>query len=46
MRVAITGATGMIGTALRAELRERGDEVTSLSRSPDRAYEIHGVEAE
>jgi uncharacterized protein len=33
MRVAITGASGTIGTALTRELRERGDEVTALSRS-------------
>jgi uncharacterized protein len=33
MRVAITGATGLIGTRLAAALRERGDEVTALSRS-------------
>jgi uncharacterized protein len=34
MRVAITGATGLIGTRLAAALRERGDEVTALRRSP------------
>lgn len=33
MRVAVTGATGMIGEPLVAALRERGDEVTELSRS-------------
>jgi uncharacterized protein len=37
MRVAITGATGMIGRALVRELRERGDEVTALSRDASRA---------
>jgi uncharacterized protein len=34
MRVAITGATGTIGRALVAELVQRGDEVTALSRDP------------
>jgi uncharacterized protein len=33
MRVAVTGATGTIGRALVDALRERGDEVTALSRS-------------
>jgi uncharacterized protein len=33
MRVAVTGATGMIGSALVSALRGRGDEVTELSRS-------------
>jgi uncharacterized protein len=36
MRVAVTGAGGLIGTALVARLTERGDEVTVLSRDPDR----------
>jgi uncharacterized protein (TIGR01777 family) len=33
MRVAVTGATGMIGRAVVDALTARGDEVTSLSRS-------------
>jgi uncharacterized protein (TIGR01777 family) len=37
LRVALTGATGLIGSRLVARLRERGDEVTVLSRDPDRA---------
>jgi uncharacterized protein len=45
MRVTVTGASGLIGSALVAELRERGDEVTVLSRHPSRAREALGVEA-
>jgi uncharacterized protein (TIGR01777 family) len=37
MRVTLTGATGLIGTALVAALRDRGDEMTVISRDPDRA---------
>ncbi len=37
MRVAITGATGFIGTALVDHLLARGDEVVALSRDPERA---------
>ena len=33
MRIAVTGATGMVGRALVGALRGRGDEVTELSRS-------------
>jgi len=37
MRVTLTGATGLIGTQLVAALARRGDEVTVLSRDPQRA---------
>ena len=36
MRVAVTGASGMVGTALTAHLRGRGDEVLRLVRRPVR----------
>jgi hypothetical protein len=42
MRVTITGATGLIGSALVAKLRERGDDVTVLTRDPQRARERLG----
>jgi uncharacterized protein (TIGR01777 family) len=45
MRVTVTGATGRIGRHLVAALKARGDEVTALSRDPDRATEQLGVEA-
>jgi uncharacterized protein (TIGR01777 family) len=45
MRVTLTGATGRIGTKLVHALRERGDEVTVLSRNADRARDALGVEA-
>lgn len=45
MRVTITGATGRIGTKLVGALRERGDDVTVLSRSPERARAALDVEA-
>lgn len=37
MRVLVTGATGMIGSALVDALLARGDEVAGLSRDPERA---------
>jgi uncharacterized protein len=46
MRVAVTGATGMIGTALVRALKARGDEVTALSRDAERASATLGVAAE
>ena len=36
-RVAVTGSSGLVGTALVAALRERGDEVVRLVRRPPRA---------
>jgi uncharacterized protein len=46
MRVAVTGATGMIGAALVRALKARGDEVTALSRDAERASATLGVAAE
>jgi len=37
LRVTLTGATGLIGLRLLAALRERGAEVTVLTRAPERA---------
>jgi uncharacterized protein (TIGR01777 family) len=45
VRVAVTGATGRIGTRLVEALQARGDEVTVLSRRPDEARAKLGVEA-
>jgi len=45
MKVTVTGATGRIGSTLVARLRERGDEVTVLSRNPARATERLGAPA-
>ena len=45
MKIAITGATGLIGTRLVEALKSRGDEVTVLSRNPQRAAAQLGVEA-
>ena len=45
-RVTLTGATGLLGRRLVRALHERGDEVTVLSRSPDRAYELYGLDAQ
>jgi uncharacterized protein (TIGR01777 family) len=39
MRVTVTGAAGLIGRQVVTALRERGDEVTVLSRDPGRARE-------
>ena len=45
-RVTLTGATGLLGTRLVRALRERGDEVTVLSRRPERAREAFGGDVE
>jgi uncharacterized protein (TIGR01777 family) len=34
MRITVTGASGLIGSRLVARLRDRGDDVTTLSRNP------------
>ena len=44
-RIAVTGATGRIGTHLVKALKDRGDDVCVLSRNPKRASEQLGVEA-
>lgn len=45
MRITVTGATGLIGRRLVGALRERGDEVTVLSRRPEAARRMLGVNA-
>ena len=42
-RIAVTGATGLIGTVLVAQLRDRGDEVVALSRNADSAAKKLGA---
>jgi uncharacterized protein (TIGR01777 family) len=42
--VTVTGATGLIGPGIVTALRDRGDEVTVLSRDPDRARAALGAE--
>lgn len=37
MRIAITGATGMVGVPLVRELRSRGDQIIAFTRDVDRA---------
>lgn len=43
MRVTVTGATGLIGSRLLRELEARGDELTVLSRNPERARATLGA---
>jgi uncharacterized protein (TIGR01777 family) len=46
MRITITGATGLIGSKLTKRLRERGDEVTTLSlRRDELEPKLEGAEA-
>jgi nucleoside-diphosphate-sugar epimerase len=40
VRAFVTGATGFLGGRLAARLRERGDEVVALVRSPDKAGDL------
>jgi dihydroflavonol-4-reductase len=39
----VTGATGFIGGHLARKLRERGDEVVALARSPQKAQGLHDL---
>jgi uncharacterized protein len=45
MRVTVTGASGLIGKALVAELHQQGAEITVLSRNPSRTQTPDGVQA-
>ena len=46
MRAFVAGATGFIGGRVAAQLRERGDEVVALIRSPDKASAVRDAGAE
>ena len=46
MRVFVTGATGFIGGHLVRKLRERGDDVVCLVRSPEKASELRELGCE
>lgn len=46
MRVAVTGATGLLGQALVRALLDRGDSVVALSRDADRARQALGDRVE
>jgi dihydroflavonol-4-reductase len=46
MRAFVTGATGFIGGRLVRRLRERGDEVVALVRSPGKASELAALGCE
>ncbi len=46
MRVTVTGASGLIGTGLVAKLLERRDEVTVLTRDPERARARLGAQVQ
>ncbi len=46
MRVAVTGASGLIGSAVARALRARGDDVVGLSRDPARGRSAVGADVE
>ena len=43
MKIAVTGATGFIGSHLVEALVGRGHEVTCLARSPEKTSELSGL---
>ncbi len=44
MRIAITGVTGLIGSAVARALQARGDEVVALTRDPEHGRSVLGDE--
>ncbi|MCW3064584.1 MAG: hypothetical protein JWN32_1756 [Solirubrobacterales bacterium] len=46
MRVVLTGASGLVGSNVVAALKRRDDDVTVLSRRPEKARERLGVDAQ
>jgi nucleoside-diphosphate-sugar epimerase len=46
MRAFVTGATGFIGGHVARQLRERGDDVVALVRSPDKAGDLRDLGCE
>ena len=46
MRVFLTGGTGFIGGHVASKLRERGDDVVALVRSPDKAAKLREIGCE
>jgi dihydroflavonol-4-reductase len=46
MRMFVTGATGFIGGRLAVQLRERGDEVVALVRSPEKSGHLRDIGCE
>ncbi len=45
MKVAITGATGFVGSRLVERLREQGHQIVILTRNPERARRVFPAEA-
>jgi dihydroflavonol-4-reductase len=46
MKAFVTGATGFIGGHVARKLRERGDDVVALVRSPDKAAALRALDCE
>ena len=46
MKAFVTGATGFIGGHVARKLRERGDDVVALVRSPDKAGQLRELGCE